>query len=535
MPVAGHIPRQVLPQFADENQRLEAIARFTNLIANDPAEVTALIADAHTLQDNLLGPYLSLLADYYHNAGPEAFGIASEAQYQAFWTSRLPSVLMRIVSDPVSYHNAQYRNDKIKVIRYALDGLIAVLLHRTRPGGHHDQSDTSNIEQLRTIMDAFPELYDILWANKRLIRFLGCKASVECNGQCADLDAIRLSLIMLFSINIDLYLSLRSNQADFCMRYHLEHILLLCWMYTANDYCEKALEMLESLLACGEHVNIGLIYMETIHTAGLQGDLYAAISSKLRRHNMMDRPLRRLLKFVCNLGAPQFLFASSKVHEHENIFHAMSLACVRQACSGKDDTRLYCDYIELALRIFTIYTKAKETVLTPMPLDVAPGWIEIIPFISEHLLMVIEHNYEFPLETYEYILDYWGAVARSYRNYPENGVLVNRLPQVAERVWYPTLKRLRASRTSDPRRRRQITSLWAAFGRFMGLSEVEPMMTNHVQGCYWQKCFCRDTKPSCHSMRVCKGCWGARYCSRKCQSRDWEEGGHRERCSSERS
>ena len=36
--------------------------------------------------------------------------------------------------------------------------------------------------------------------------------------------------------------------------------------------------------------------------------------------------------------------------------------------------------------------------------------------------------------------------------------------------------------------------------------------------CSWEKCPCHEVHPR-HEMRVCKGCWVAKYCCKECQRR----------------
>ncbi|GJE93351.1 zinc finger MYND domain-containing protein [Phanerochaete sordida] len=60
-------------------------------------------------------------------------------------------------------------------------------------------------------------------------------------------------------------------------------------------------------------------------------------------------------------------------------------------------------------------------------------------------------------------------------------------------------------------------------------SEPPLMAFGVLERCAWAECLCSRHKPA-HRMRVCNGCESVAYCGKGCQTKDWNNGGHRELC-----
>ncbi|GJE93116.1 zinc finger MYND domain-containing protein [Phanerochaete sordida] len=85
-------------------------------------------------------------------------------------------------------------------------------------------------------------------------------------------------------------------------------------------------------------------------------------------------------------------------------------------------------------------------------------------------------------------------------------------------------------------------ALWTNFGRQCEIDTNAPAVPalpspndrdvwSKDMGCAWRECLCFGEKPH-HKLRKCNGCQSAMYCSKKCQRRDWIEGGHKGSCRS---
>ncbi|VDC02283.1 unnamed protein product [Peniophora sp. CBMAI 1063] len=102
--------------------------------------------------------------------------------------------------------------------------------------------------------------------------------------------------------------------------------------------------------------------------------------------------------------------------------------------------------------------------------------------------------------------------------------------------WYPTLDFLRQSRSASPsiNEHDEITTAWQSLGEAMGFAETtqkaeyEREVRKALRRCTWKECR-YHTEESPVSLRSCKGCAEAKYCSQSCQRKDWKDG-HKSRC-----
>ncbi|GJE93354.1 zinc finger MYND domain-containing protein [Phanerochaete sordida] len=89
------------------------------------------------------------------------------------------------------------------------------------------------------------------------------------------------------------------------------------------------------------------------------------------------------------------------------------------------------------------------------------------------------------------------------------------------------------------RRVAQRSTHWRRFAQTWGAArlllapthsgETPAIAFGALERCAWAGCLCSRHRPA-HRMRVCKGCERVAYCGKRCQQKDWQEGGHREFC-----
>ncbi|KAI0319656.1 hypothetical protein OF83DRAFT_760070 [Amylostereum chailletii] len=110
------------------------------------------------------------------------------------------------------------------------------------------------------------------------------------------------------------------------------------------------------------------------------------------------------------------------------------------------------------------------------------------------------------------------------------------LKKEANRVWYPALRMLRTEqqRTSTRLGRSlpDAVELWTDLGAQLGLKELRERDRYEREGlshCAWKLCRYHIETPE-SVLSACRGCGEARYCGRRCQTRDWKEGGHKAKC-----
>ncbi|KAH8094542.1 hypothetical protein BXZ70DRAFT_363960 [Cristinia sonorae] len=117
--------------------------------------------------------------------------------------------------------------------------------------------------------------------------------------------------------------------------------------------------------------------------------------------------------------------------------------------------------------------------------------------------------------------------------------------RTSTRVWHDTLNALNnisARGIQQTRTKQRAIRYWKVFGEPFGLEEGVAVTTLNVPSqlsdahvywliprvCFWNGCPCAAAHVF-HPMRVCKGCYRVLYCSKLCQTRDWEAG-HRSMC-----
>ncbi|KAH8832966.1 hypothetical protein DL96DRAFT_697119 [Flagelloscypha sp. PMI_526] len=70
-----------------------------------------------------------------------------------------------------------------------------------------------------------------------------------------------------------------------------------------------------------------------------------------------------------------------------------------------------------------------------------------------------------------------------------------------------------------------IARQWRKLGNLLEFTDPDDDMA----GCSWRKCVLHNREGP-QMMRKCKGCYGAQYCGKTCQKRDWVEGTHKTAC-----
>ncbi|KAI0338427.1 hypothetical protein BDW22DRAFT_714701 [Trametopsis cervina] len=116
---------------------------------------------------------------------------------------------------------------------------------------------------------------------------------------------------------------------------------------------------------------------------------------------------------------------------------------------------------------------------------------------------------------------------------------------ITRSVWHPTLLILEELKRNPGTQQMwgHIVTVWQQLGKACTLSSVIRDVRNPTpwgelvkqsrtpssrRACNWAQCLC-ILRPT-HGLRVCKGCWCVFYCDSKCQTQDWQVGGHRELC-----
>jgi len=107
-------------------------------------------------------------------------------------------------------------------------------------------------------------------------------------------------------------------------------------------------------------------------------------------------------------------------------------------------------------------------------------------------------------------------------------------------VWHRTHEDLKSLSPAAAPHLSLVMKWWLDFGQKCGVDvdapyEPSPEIAGAAgawakdKGCAWKECLCFGERPY-HRLRRCKRCENVLYCSTKCQTKDWKEGGHKLIC-----
>ncbi|KAF7800330.1 hypothetical protein EIP86_011580 [Pleurotus ostreatoroseus] len=111
--------------------------------------------------------------------------------------------------------------------------------------------------------------------------------------------------------------------------------------------------------------------------------------------------------------------------------------------------------------------------------------------------------------------------------------VTTRLRQTLKKHGPAAVAALNAVVSNDPTVKKKQTELlthWRTYARVLGINDLasvhlteEPSSACPWETCNWKACLCHE-KAANHKLHVCKGYWQAHYCSKKCQTGDWQDG-----------
>ncbi|GJE93390.1 zinc finger MYND domain-containing protein [Phanerochaete sordida] len=110
-------------------------------------------------------------------------------------------------------------------------------------------------------------------------------------------------------------------------------------------------------------------------------------------------------------------------------------------------------------------------------------------------------------------------------------------------VWHRAHARLAALPAARAPHQAKVARWWRDFGAKCGVDVDAPYVAEAPagagaadaagwtkdRGCAWRECLCFGERPH-HKLRKCKRCERVLYCSKRCQTQDWSEGGHKWVC-----
>ncbi|GJE93389.1 zinc finger MYND domain-containing protein [Phanerochaete sordida] len=106
-------------------------------------------------------------------------------------------------------------------------------------------------------------------------------------------------------------------------------------------------------------------------------------------------------------------------------------------------------------------------------------------------------------------------------------------------VWHRAHDDLAGLSRAEAPQKWKVLKWWRDFGLQCGVDLDAPYVPaaptasdetwTKDMGCAWRECMCFGERPH-HKLRKCKRCERVLYCSKKCQTQDWSEGGHKGVC-----
>ncbi|GJE90260.1 zinc finger MYND domain-containing protein [Phanerochaete sordida] len=210
----------------------------------------------------------------------------------------------------------------------------------------------------------------------------------------------------------------------------------------------------------------------------------------------------------------------------------------RQLCLGDRGapwhsmvTEGHLSYIALALRYAVLY---------PGPGALMPEaqFYGIVCIIAQWLVPAMEGK-ETPWPSQKQqglpnFTDTLKTITRLFSAYRPPKPALALLGRHTHRAWQATVAVLDARRDlRELAQWREPLVVWRRLGWFMPADAREDDVDEEPRGvlerCAWTECECHVHRPL-HPVKVCKGCWLVAYCGARCQTSDWEQGGHRTVC-----
>ncbi|KAI0311526.1 hypothetical protein OF83DRAFT_1150523 [Amylostereum chailletii] len=316
----------------------------------------------------------------------------------------------------------------------------------------------------------------------------------------------------------------------------LGHVALYCWQYNPKwDEDDASLDAL-NILADGasSEDRDALVKEAVIETFGAQ-NFVERMHRELKTPEVIDHKLANRLHFMYHFAHHP---VAKRMLAALNIHIPILDAVKRQKLKGNPE--LEWDVLRwVAPQIYWIMT---------MESFILPDLIEKLNFIPVMargaFLGATKANTIDDLEDWITLQKLIGGVVEPMKHV-QGLVIVGALKKALQRVFYPTLKDMRASKRGKglTKVRDEMIRTWVKFGKDVGLDEdlerhrVETGVKERKEiepspkpvHCHWRECFYHRIEPS-QPTSLCSGCGKVEYCNTACQTRDWKEGGHKKEC-----
>ncbi|KZV69292.1 hypothetical protein PENSPDRAFT_487228 [Peniophora sp. CONT] len=288
---------------------------------------------------------------------------------------------------------------------------------------------------------------------------------------------------------------------------------------------------LQTMAGCSKEDYFDFFNHEVVEVIG-PFDFLASLRDSLQRADYPDPALQGY--YILAFLAPGISMQSFWPHYSSSGFFA-ALRHMLDSCASIDDAKQW-TFLEASLGVLFRITEDAPVNDAASPLI---RHFDIVELMSRSSIVYARaESAQADDQVCMEIIRGYTRVAAALGHRSGKNTLRKAFRQAARREWYRTLKTLREISLQDRRAARKCARLvpaWREFGRALDLDEesekadFDREMKKAAQLCAWKDCEYHERRPP-HPTRACAGCAEARYCSRLCQQRDRNEGGHKEKC-----
>ncbi|KAL4254623.1 MYND-type zinc finger protein samB [Abortiporus biennis] len=458
--------------------------------------------------------------------------------YDAFISSGLLEVLMKLASDENLYSRRSIDADRL------MECTLEIFVSLRYLFGHHKKMMLERSEISQHVMELYPPLFQALWRHRDLFRngdgiFVDDKKGIGLADMVLSIGA--------YIVKIRGDMSEHHGFPDPPLSEHVAHVLLTCWITRRRCLLDPTLSFVQCDMRRETKESRIAFYKEVILDPGYGERFISTFSKLLLLPTLIDLNLSHDIMFLRNVldHCPPL---HDIVYHHSqgvNFFRSIGIAMRRQLCMGENSRHerdiVYFAWASLNVLLNHSQTNSRRMAsLNALMMDRNTGFL-LFPLAAKCTisgLMVGEE--ELPL--YKFIGEFvWSFSAIYPHHLREAGPFQRQCRRqfpVLHRIWRDTVRKIDTFHLDN--QWKLLLGVWKLVDKKFGFDlrnsvrvdhDMEPSenIRQHSSRCNWKDCLCHNFNPH-HKMKLCKGCWNVMYCSRKCQTKDWSEGGHQDVC-----
>ncbi|CAL1696855.1 unnamed protein product [Somion occarium] len=498
---------------------------------NSP-EIAAPLLQRLDAQGNIHGKYM-LVDDLHVLLRNDAL---TDGHHEQFFKSGVLSTLLQMLLYDHSYATYEYPippQQYIGAIMCCATWLAARLINT-------EQYKTAyGKECARSVLPLIPSLWSYLWKKRDF--FWDPERNFNLASEEGRRRSIKLSYMIMFLLTQYTRLARIADPDTPVPQYGDDaRLALYAWTHGADSRLQD--DMIQVLFA---RVDIfegaSELFKEVVVNTGSLTAFSTTVKTVLMKPDVVNESLLVLL----NLMYPAFQGCDDLVSQRPEgmnelgLLEVISFSLQRQLCCGS--ARLDSDIMVYALAAVSVLLQN----LSLPHVKVAVTKVNELELLKLSALVYSPAAAKDDIRFREMvipILKTYGMMGHAHRtSLPEPRALAKEVVNAARTVWLPTLQKLRDLNIPPRSPQYRWVQDWMDFGKHLNFREsiehrlyerhmaVPPVLPKNGKHCHWKDCLCSEKTPK-HPLRICMGCMRVYYCSSRCQTSDWKNGGHRERC-----